>query len=93
MRHKSGSFYLYSKTNVIHFLLNLLRINDLYMFQALFGHPQEVLHKRNFVYCVRVLSAGLIRIGVERSSTPIQLPTDITRMQYTKCRLWSASRG
>jgi hypothetical protein len=48
----------YNKTNVMHFLLNLLRINGLYMFQALLAHPQEALHKRQLVYCVRVMSVG-----------------------------------
>jgi hypothetical protein len=48
--------YLYSETNVIHFLFNLLRIKGLYMFRALLAHPQEVLHKRHLVYCVCVVS-------------------------------------
>jgi hypothetical protein len=46
----------YSENNVIHFLFNLLRIKGLYMFRALLAHPQEVLHKRHLVYCVRVIS-------------------------------------
>jgi hypothetical protein len=41
----------YSETNVMHVLLNLLRINDLYMFRTLLAHPQEVLHKRHLVLC------------------------------------------
>jgi hypothetical protein len=28
------------------------------MFQALLAHPQEVLHKRHLVYCVRIMSVG-----------------------------------
>jgi hypothetical protein len=35
----------YSETNVMHFLLNVLRIKGLYMFQALPAHPQEALDK------------------------------------------------
>jgi hypothetical protein len=35
------------------------------MFRALHAHPQEVLHKRHLVYCVRVMSVSCIRIGVE----------------------------
>jgi hypothetical protein len=35
------------------------------MFRALLAHPQEVLHKRDMVYCVRVMSAGCTRIKVE----------------------------
>jgi hypothetical protein len=44
----------YSESNVMHFVFNLLRIKGLYMFRALLGHPQEVLHKQHLVYCVRV---------------------------------------
>jgi hypothetical protein len=35
----------YSETNVMHFLLSLLRIKGLYMFRALLAHPQDSLHK------------------------------------------------
>jgi hypothetical protein len=73
----------------MHFLFNLLRIKGLNMFRALLAHPQEALHKRHLVYCVRVMSVGGTRIGVELVET-VQ-PTDITRMQYTNCRLYSAS--
>jgi hypothetical protein len=48
--------YQYSETNVMHFLLNLLRIKGFYMFRALLAHPQ--LHKRHLVYCMRVMSVG-----------------------------------
>jgi hypothetical protein len=48
--------YLYIETNVMHFLLNVLRINGLYMFRALLALPQEALHSRDLVYCVRVTS-------------------------------------
>jgi hypothetical protein len=41
--------YQYSETNVMHFLFNLLRIMGLYMFRALLAHPQEGLHKRQFI--------------------------------------------
>jgi hypothetical protein len=47
--------YQYSEANVMNFLLNLLRIKGLYMFRALFAHPQKALHKRQLVYCVRVM--------------------------------------
>jgi hypothetical protein len=52
----------YSETNVMHFLVNLLRIKCLYMFRALLDHPQEVLHKRHLVYYVRVMSVGFTRM-------------------------------
>jgi hypothetical protein len=67
--------YQYSDTNVMHFLFNLLRINSFYMFRALQAQPQDVLHKRQLVYCVRVMSVGW---------TMLVQPTDITRTQYTK---------
>jgi hypothetical protein len=73
---------------VMHFLLSLLRIKGLSMFRALLAHPQEVLYKRHLVYCVRVMSVGCTRIGVE-----LVQPTDITHTQYTKCRLCSVSWG
>jgi hypothetical protein len=50
--------YQYSETNVMHILFNLLRIKGLYMFRALLVHPQEALHKRHLVYCVRVMTVG-----------------------------------
>jgi hypothetical protein len=65
------------------FLFSLLRIKGLYMFLALLTHPQEALHKRHLVYCVPVMSVGCYQ---DWSGT-----TDITRMQYTKCRLCSTS--
>jgi hypothetical protein len=51
----------------MHFLFNLLRIKGLYIFRALLAHPQEVLRKRHLVYCLRVMSVGGIRVGVEPS--------------------------
>jgi hypothetical protein len=54
-----------SETNVMHFLLNLLQITGLYMFQALLAHPQGVLHNQHLVYCVRVMSVGCTRIKVD----------------------------
>jgi hypothetical protein len=60
--------YQYIKTNVIHFLLNLLRIMGLYMFRALLAHTQETVHTQHLVYCVRVMSVGCTRDGVEVAS-------------------------
>jgi hypothetical protein len=51
--------YQYSEINVMHFLFSLLRIKDLHMFQAILAYPQEVLHKRHLLYCVRVMSVGV----------------------------------
>jgi hypothetical protein len=50
----------HSKTNVLHFLFNLLRIKGLYMFRTLLAHPQEVLHNRH----LRVMSVDCTRIEV-----------------------------
>jgi hypothetical protein len=79
----------YSETNVMHFLFNLLRIKGLYMFPALLAHPQEGLHKRHLVYCVRV--SQLAAPELECSTPNLVQPTDLTRTQYTKCRLCRAS--
>jgi hypothetical protein len=53
------------KTNVMHFLFNLLRIKGLCMFRALLSHPQEALPKRHLVYCVRVMSVGCATTAVK----------------------------
>jgi hypothetical protein len=53
------------------------------MFRALLAHPQEVLHKRH----LGVMSVGCYQ---DWNGTPLQSwyqPTDITRTQYTKCRV------
>jgi hypothetical protein len=55
----------WSETNVMHILFSSLRIKSLYMFRALLSHPQEALHKQHLVYCVRVMSVGCTRIGLE----------------------------
>jgi hypothetical protein len=51
----------------MHSLFNPLRINGIYTLRTLPAHPQEVLHKRHLVYCVRVLSVGCTRTEVKRS--------------------------
>jgi hypothetical protein len=55
----------YSETKVMHFLFNLLRIKGLYMFRALLANPQEAVHEQPLVYCLRVMSVGCTRFGVE----------------------------
>jgi hypothetical protein len=37
------------------------------MFRALLAHPKEALHKQRLVYCVRVMSVGCTRTGVEHA--------------------------
>jgi hypothetical protein len=56
--------YQYNETNVMHFSFSSFRTKGIYMFRALLAHPQEVLHKRHLVYCVRVMSVGCTRNGV-----------------------------
>jgi hypothetical protein len=34
------------------------------MFRALLAHPQEAIHKRNLVYCVRIMSVGCGTVAV-----------------------------
>jgi hypothetical protein len=51
----------------MHFVFNLLRIKDLYMFRALLAHPQEALNKRHFIYCVRVMSVGCCGCGANEA--------------------------
>jgi hypothetical protein len=56
------------------------------MFGALLAHPQEALYKQHLVYCVRVMSVGCTKIGVE-----LMQPDNRTRTQCTQFRLFSAS--
>jgi hypothetical protein len=90
----------------MHFLFNLLRIKGIYMFRAVLAHPQEVLHKRQLVYWVRVVSwlhqdwsapqytkCHCASPPEDKQSSFLVQPTDITRTQYTKCRLLSTSWG
>jgi hypothetical protein len=64
-RDEGSQVAQYSETIVMHLLFSLLRIKGLYMFRALLAHPQEALHKRHLVYCVRVMSVGCTRVEVE----------------------------
>jgi hypothetical protein len=40
--------------NILNVLLTV-HLKGLYMFRTLLSHPQEALHKRNLVYCVRIM--------------------------------------
>jgi hypothetical protein len=55
----------YNETNMMHFPFNLLRIKGPYMFRALLAAPQEVLHKRHLVCCVRIMSDGSATTAVK----------------------------
>jgi hypothetical protein len=63
----------YSETNAMHFLFSLLGIKGFYMFRPLRAHPQEMLHKQQLVYCMRVMSVGCMRIEVPLQSWCSQL--------------------
>jgi hypothetical protein len=43
------------------------------MFRALLAHPQEAIHKRQLVYCVRVMSVGCATTAVSLRSWHSQL--------------------
>jgi hypothetical protein len=62
-----------SETNVMQFLFSFITIKGLYMFRALLEHPQEALHERHLVYCVRHMSVGCTKIEVELRSSCSQL--------------------
>jgi hypothetical protein len=67
---------------VINFLFDLLKIKGLYMLLALLAHPQE-----DCTYGTRYISWVLCQLAA-----PVLLQTTgITRTQYIKCRLCSAS--
>jgi hypothetical protein len=74
--------YQYNETNVMHFSFNLLRIKSLHLLRALLAHPQEVLHKRHLVYCVRVMSVGCATTAVKLQSWHNQL-TYVHVRRYT----------
>jgi hypothetical protein len=43
------------------------------MFQALLAHPQEALHKRQVVYCVRIMFVGCATVAFSLHSWHSQL--------------------
>jgi hypothetical protein len=57
------------------------------MFRALLPHPQEALHKRHSVYCVRVMSVGCTRIGVELVYLAVlRAPPEDEQVMLETCR-------
>jgi hypothetical protein len=60
----------------MHYYINLLRIKSLYMCRALLAHPQEALHERRLVYCMRIMSAAVPWHGYSENATVPQ-PADI----------------
>jgi hypothetical protein len=55
------------------------------MFRALITHPQEALHKRYLVYCVRIMSVSVLWHCSSETAT-VTKPTDIIGIQYIKYR-------
>jgi hypothetical protein len=47
------------------------------MFRALLAHPQETLHKRHLVYCVRVMSVGCGTVAVSLTLYARNIPNVI----------------
>jgi hypothetical protein len=70
--NNSGLLNQYNETNAMHFSFILLRIKGLYMFPALFAHPQEAMNKRHLVYCVCIMSVDCGTVAVS-----LPQPTDI----------------
>jgi hypothetical protein len=46
------------------------------MFRGLLAHPQEVLHKRHLVYCVRVMSVGCSQLNYNIPSAVCVAPPE-----------------
>jgi hypothetical protein len=61
------------------------RINGLYMFRALLADPQEVLHKRHLIHCLRVTSVGYTRIAVSLQSWCSQLTKHARNIPSSAC--------
>jgi hypothetical protein len=78
----------------MHFSFNLLRIKGFYMLRALLAHPQEALHKRHLVCCVRIMS--LQSCHSQRTLYARKIPRSVCReppedeqVMLEKCRgLW-----
>jgi hypothetical protein len=70
------------------FLLNVLRINGIYMFRALLAHPQEAIHKRQLVYCVRVLLVDCTRVKTKNNipSAACVAPSEDEQVMLETCR-------
>jgi hypothetical protein len=60
--------YQYNEIKVMHISFSLLRIKFLYMIRALRAEPQEALHKRHLIYCVRVMSVGCGTVQFNRAT-------------------------
>jgi hypothetical protein len=64
---------------------NLLRIKGLYMFRALLAHPQEALHKRQFLYCMLIMSVGCGTVAVKLKPCHSQLTLHVRNIPNAVC--------
>jgi hypothetical protein len=59
------------------------------MFRALLAHPQEALHKRHLLYCVRIMSVGCGTVAVKlpgKSNTVCEAPSEDEQVMLETCR-------
>jgi hypothetical protein len=69
----------------MHFSFSLLMIKGLYMFRALFAHPQETLHKRHLACCVCMMSVGCGTVAISLQSCHNQLTLHARNMPSAVC--------
>jgi hypothetical protein len=55
------------------------------MFRALLAHPQEALHKRHLVYCVRVMSVGCATVAISLQPWHSQLTLHVRNILSAVC--------
>jgi hypothetical protein len=77
--------YQCNETNVMKFSLNLWRIKGHYMFRALLAHPQEAIHKRHLVYCMRITSVGCGTVAVSLHPCHSQLTLYASNIPSVAC--------
>jgi hypothetical protein len=75
-------------TDVMHFLISLLRIMGLYMFRVLLAHPQEMQYNRHLVYCVRVISVGCTRIRWNLKNSELKNSSTLTLARSVTVYNW-----
>jgi hypothetical protein len=64
------------------------------MFRALLAHPQDAIYKRHLLHCVRVMSVGCTRFGMELvtlharniPSAVSAAPTEDEQVIFETCR-------
>jgi hypothetical protein len=56
------------------------------MFRTLLAHPQEVLHKRHLVYCVRIMSVGCGTVARNIPNAVCAQPPKDEQVMLETCR-------